>query len=66
MFAPFLSLRLVDVGAAARMFDVCASRRRLGCLMFVRRGGGLGNHGWKRLHEEGQHLNMAWVAILCR
>lgn len=37
-----------------------------GCLMFVRRGGGLGKHGWKRLHEKGKHLNMAWVAILCR
>ena len=59
---------------ALSSFGVCSSRRRVGgCrgsgperLMFVRRGGGLGNQGGQRLHGVGQLLHMAWVTILCR
>jgi hypothetical protein len=34
--------------------------------VFVRRGGGLGNHGRWWSYEVGLRLVMAWVAVLCR
>jgi hypothetical protein len=35
-------------------------------MMFVRRGGGLGNHGGHQLLGVWLLLGLAWVTILCR
>jgi hypothetical protein len=54
--------------------DMLVSRRRVWWMLgrrprevlFVRRGGGLGNHREWWHYEVGLQLFMAWVALLCR